>query len=163
MKPAVFEAPPPPLTAHDARVDAVSRRVKKALVHSQKETEVDMLEDLLQDCGWSKHTRDDIVRVVDSSHRQNAQQRFCLITCDPNADCKVKLAFREEEHLLRRKGPPPMWTSPTPVKGAPLACLLQHFPPIFLPCGWYLLLQLRGATEVQAKNFSGSFFFSSFT
>ena len=44
---------------------------------------------------------------------------FRLITGGPHGDCKVKLACKEKRNQLRKKAPPPRWTDPTPVKGAP--------------------------------------------
>ena len=44
----MVKAPPQPLTTRDAGVDAPSRRLKKALVHLQKDGELEMLGGLLK-------------------------------------------------------------------------------------------------------------------
>ena len=86
----------PPVTAHDARLDALSRRLKKALIRLQKEAELHMLEDLL------------VAKVISSGHRRSKWRR------------QSQAAFREEENLPRREALPSMWTSPIPLKAAPL-------------------------------------------
>ena len=44
-RPAAVKATPPPLTRHDARVDALSRRLKTALVHLQEEADFGIQEE----------------------------------------------------------------------------------------------------------------------
>ena len=65
-------------------------------------------EGLLKDSSWSKNTRDDVVKVVNVGQRRNGQNEFHQLTDDPNGDCRVRLAGREEEKPPRRKAPPPL-------------------------------------------------------
>ena len=41
-------------------------------------------------------------------------------------DCKVRLAYTEEEHLPSREAPP-VWTGPTRVKAAPSPARKKYF------------------------------------
>ena len=64
---------------------------------------------------WRKKQRANIVKVKELGRRQDGT----VTTGGPYSDCKVKLAYREEEgHQSRRTAPPPRWTDPTPVKAA---------------------------------------------
>ena len=91
--------PPPSLTTNDARVEAVSRRLKEAFVDLQEEAELDMLVSLLKDFCWSKSIRNDVVKVVELSHRESGQRIFLLIKGGPNGDRKVRLAHSKAEAI----------------------------------------------------------------
>ena len=106
MKPTLVKAPPncraetsvklhPPLhptSTHDTRADRLSRRLKIALKHLQKQAEQKILEDSPQDFSWSKHVGDDGVEP----------NKFQLIPGEHCGVCKVKLAYEQEDRLPRR-------------------------------------------------------------
>ena len=48
---------------------------------------------------WSQSIREDFVKVVELSHRQNGRNRLFLITGGPHGDCNFRLVYREQEHL----------------------------------------------------------------
>ena len=89
--------PPPqlPVATHDARVEALSRRFKKALSELQEEADLNIvLEGLLKD--QRNMTRYDILKVLELSQKQHGQKsRFT--TGWPDSDCIVKWACKEEE------------------------------------------------------------------
>ena len=74
----MFNAPPPFWSTHDARVAALSRRIKKVFVQLQKESELEISEGLLKDQSWNNSFKDE--KVVELSQRQNGQDRIRLIT-----------------------------------------------------------------------------------
>ena len=59
----------PPTSTHDTRVDCLCRRLKLALKHLQKESDLHMLVDLFDDSSCSRNVRDYIVGVVELSQR----------------------------------------------------------------------------------------------
>ena len=75
-------------------MEEFSRRWKKALVHSQKAAELDLLEGLLKDSSSGTSIRHDIVKVL--SERQSQQKRFRLITSGAHGDCRVRPAYSKE-------------------------------------------------------------------
>ena len=71
--PVTMPPPSSPISTHDIRVDSLSRRLKKGLTHLQKEAALYILEELLQDSRWSRNVRDESVKVVKLSQRQNGK------------------------------------------------------------------------------------------
>ena len=65
----------------------------------QEEAELDMLVSLLKDFCWSKGIRNDVVKVVELSHRESGQRIFLLIKGGPNCDRKVRLAHSNSEAI----------------------------------------------------------------
>ena len=59
----------PPTSTHDTRVDCLCRRLKLALKHLQKESDLHMLVDLFDDSRCSRNVRDYVVGVVELSQR----------------------------------------------------------------------------------------------
>ena len=59
---------------------------------------------MLKDSSWSKNIRDDVVQVVELSHRKNGHKRLQLVTGDPNGDWQVKLAYAKEENWHHNAG-----------------------------------------------------------
>ena len=89
LKSVVFRAPlggrvamplkvPSPWSAHVAGVERFSDQ-------NQEEAEMG-IEGLLPNCGWSQSIRDDIIKVLDVSQRQNGQISCQLIPSDPDGD-----------------------------------------------------------------------------
>ena len=64
-----------------------------------------MLEELIKDKSWSKSLRHDVVKVVELSPGQSVQKGVHLVTGAPSGGCEVRMAYKEEEHLPRRKVP----------------------------------------------------------
>ena len=65
MRRVVKMHPPlPPNSTHDMRVDQLNQRLKIALGHFQKESEVHVLVDVLEECCWSRNVRVDTTRKV---------------------------------------------------------------------------------------------------
>ena len=111
MGPAVVKAPPPLLTTHDAKVDAL--RLKTTLFHLQDEAEMDISEEVLRDFSWSRNSTYYTVKMMEfRQRRQNELKRHRLITRGPAGDCKARMAYNKEEakNQPRSKAPPPMWT-----------------------------------------------------
>ena len=90
-----------------------------ALLQLQGEADLDILDGLRKDSSRSNGIRDDIVKVMAVSQRENGQHVFRLIIGGPKGVCKVGLAHGKEENWLRTKAPPPRRTCSMAVKAAP--------------------------------------------
>ena len=58
-------SPSPPWSTHDARVETLSRRMRKVSVQLHQEAVIDVLEHLLRDENRSNSVRYDIIKVVE--------------------------------------------------------------------------------------------------
>ena len=81
-------------------------------------SELDVLEDLLQECQWSNSIREDILRTVALSERETGQQRFERITGGPERDVQIRLVSKDEA-VQRRKKTPPTMMRVSPVMAVP--------------------------------------------
>ena len=53
--------------------------------------ESDVVGKLLEGQMWSGSTREDIIRVVERSERENGHRRFHLVAGEPDGDCRIQL------------------------------------------------------------------------
>ena len=68
-----------PNSSHDSRVEKPSRRLKTVLVHFQRQSEVHVLVELLEECSRSSNVFEDIIKVVELRPRYNDQNKVTLI------------------------------------------------------------------------------------
>ena len=109
-----------PNSSHDSRVDKPSRRLKTVLVHFQRQSEVHVLVELLEECIRSSNVFEDTIKVVElrprysnSKHIHTNPMRKPLGLQGLVGEGKKKIAVPEGK--VRRQG----GTDPAPVKAAP--------------------------------------------